>query len=180
MSGLDVCCIFIDNKAAWYSLYFARVPPHHPIVYQSDDIEKKVIANALVGSCFLSVLSGASSLSKPLSYYNELIGQEHGWKVFADSNTDWGQDVDVVQQYVKEKQITNATLRVLTMQDLKYYGIALPRTGNTCSAGMHIASAYQVYITGATWLANYTPVKQLGTSVFVFNVSESSCKEQRD
>ncbi len=141
-------------------------------------LKNRVLHTLLWVLVFLSVLNGVSSLPKPLAYYNEFIGSENGWKVFADSNTDWGQDVDVVKQYVRETNGTNTTLRVLTVQDLKYYGIGLPRTGNTCSAGMHIASAYQVYINGATWLANYTPMKQLGTSVFVFNITEDMCAQK--
>ena len=40
-----------------------------------------------------------------LSYYNEFVGTENGWRYVTDSNYDWGQDLKRLTQYVESEGI---------------------------------------------------------------------------
>ncbi|MBI4017070.1 MAG: glycosyltransferase family 39 protein [Candidatus Aenigmarchaeota archaeon] len=122
----------------------------------------------------LNVLSGVSSLPKPLSYYNEIIGAENGWKVFADSNTDWGFDFDELLKYLAEKNMTTASMKILTTQDFAFYNILARSVPIVCERGIHLASVHAVYLNGAQWLSSYSPTEQIGTSIFAYNISSCS------
>ncbi len=125
------------------------------------------------GILFLVLLGAASTVAsfpKPVSYYNEFVGRENGWKVFADSNTDWGQDVDSLIKYLQQNSMTTS-VSVLTTQDFSFYNLTTTPVPPACDSGMHIASPHIIWLGSARWLSAYAPVKQIGTSIFVYNIT---------
>ncbi|MBI4059468.1 glycosyltransferase family 39 protein [Candidatus Giovannonibacteria bacterium] len=58
-----------------------------------------------------------------LSYYNELVGIENGWRYIVDSNYDWGQDLKRLKNALEEKNIPGAGEKIY----LDYFGGGSPR-----------------------------------------------------
>ncbi len=55
-----------------------------------------------------------------LAYFNELVGPANGYKVLADSNLDWGQDLPALARYLNGRPVY---LSYFGMADPAYYGI---------------------------------------------------------
>lgn len=55
-----------------------------------------------------------------LAYFNELVGPSNGYKVLADSNLDWGQDLPDLAKYLDGRSVH---LSYFGMADPAYYGI---------------------------------------------------------
>jgi len=62
-----------------------------------------------------------------LVYFNELVGPQNGYKVLADSNLDWGQDLPDLATYLHGRQVY---LSYFGQADPAYYGIrSIPLPG---------------------------------------------------
>jgi 4-amino-4-deoxy-L-arabinose transferase-like glycosyltransferase len=131
-----------------------------------------VLCTAILFFTLYHTAAGVSALPNPLGYYNEFIQPENGWKAFADSNTDWGQDINELITYLHNN--TADTLSVLTTQDLTFYNITIPPTPTTCTPSKHIISVYQLFIGNAQWLQKYTFTDRIGTSIFVYDITQCS------
>jgi 4-amino-4-deoxy-L-arabinose transferase-like glycosyltransferase len=55
-----------------------------------------------------------------LAYFNEFVGPENGYKVLADSNLDWGQDLPALARYLDGRPVY---LSYFGQADPAYYGI---------------------------------------------------------
>ena len=92
----------------------------------------------------LLVLQCGSSMSVGphyLAYLNRLSGgPENGWRLLADSNVDWGQDLPALRDYLDE----HPHLRVA----MKYFGTALPQAyGVNADDIDHLQAAPESYST---------------------------------
>jgi len=69
----------------------------------------------------------ASSLSihpHYLAYFNEVVGgPRNGYKILADANIDWGQDLKLLKAYMDERGIGTIKLAYFGSADASYYGI---------------------------------------------------------
>lgn len=60
-----------------------------------------------------------------LAYFNEIAGgPANGWRVLADSNLDWGQDLKRLAAWMRANAVSRAKLSYFGSADPSYYGIA--------------------------------------------------------
>lgn len=118
-----------------------------------------------------------------LSYINELGGgPANGYKHFVDSNIDWGQDLFYLRDYVTENNITNLKLKYygfpLTVGYPlpAYYGINYEELGCGHTEGIIAISITPLMSNQECygWLLNETPIKRIGYSIMVYNITSSS------
>lgn len=121
-----------------------------------------------------------------LSYFNEAIGMENGYKYVTDSNYDWGQDMKRVKAFVDANNIQ--TIRV------DYFGGAEPNYylgdvykswygGLKPEAGWYALSSFfiqeDIYKDIAPgmpsyrdWLWKFQPVTRAGESIFIYHLTK--------
>ena len=117
-----------------------------------------------------------------LAYYNEYIGRpQNGWKYLVDSNTDWGQDLKRLAQFVKDKKIDHIRVDYFGGGNAAYYlgdkaeiwGYDKGRAKGwfAISASAIQWNSQNEYDMSYKWLTdNYEPVEQIGYSILVFHV----------
>ena len=123
-----------------------------------------------------------------LAYFNELVGPQNGYKVLADSNLDWGQDLPALAQYLDGRPVY---FSYFGQADPHYYGINStplpgwpPPTGVADYApadpapGLYAISASN--FVGAqldqpntyAYFRELTPLAVVNYSIFVYEVPE--------
>jgi len=144
----------------------------------------------------LSVWAGAAVLSvQPyqLAYFNELVGgPKNGWRWLADSNLDWGQDLKTLAQELHRMGDPPVYLSYFGTADPAAYGIRfvpLAMASNVERAGdpvdpakngrvlfavsaTHLQSVYYADKTVYDWLKARQPLKVLGYSLFLYDLTE--------
>ena len=138
------------------------------------------VAAALLVS--IQIASALSSAPQYLSYFIPLIGPERGWRLLADSNIDWGQDLIRLRE----------TLRAMPSQRVlfKYFGTASPEAYGIVSkpwwpgSGQSVADydllAVSVTYLHGLWLEDdpfralraIQPVARAGHSIFVYDLHD--------
>jgi len=114
-------------------------------------------------------VSSISNFPEYISYYNEIIGSENGWKYFTDTNTDWGQDFDKLAQYVKCRPDTK--IAYLGTNDIKFYGLGDKIAQEKCAQEMLAISASKTNYKEFSWLKNYEPQDKIGKSILLYNIT---------
>jgi len=132
-----------------------------------------------------------------LTYFNELVGGTRGgYKVLADSNIDWGQDLPAVREYMTRENIPSIKLSYFGSARPEFYGItyeplpSFPRhfgvTPGLLKALEHPApGVYVISVTNLqgvlfpvhsvySWFRQYEPDAVIGNSMFVYRVSSQS------
>ena len=126
---------------------------------------------------WLAVSSTAISPSY-LAYYNELVGPKNGYKYLVDSNTDWGQDLKRLAQFVEQGNIGKIRVDYFGGGNPAYYlgdkfiewGADKGPAPGWLAVGVSPLKWNQEKY---NWLNNYQPVAQIGYSTFVYNLSVS-------
>lgn len=140
---------------------------------------KPVILAGLAAWQIISVVSVYPSF---LAYFNESIGgPSQGYKYAVDSNLDWGQDLKRLTKWVEENNISEISVDYFGGADISYYlkeklapwqghgylavsatflqgGRGRPADGFNSPTGYY------------NWLNSYTPVAQIGNSIFVYKI----------
>lgn len=138
---------------------------------------------------FWMVVSTAITFPFYLSYYNEFIGIENGWRYIVDSNYDWGQDLKRLRDLVEAEHISKIYL--------DYFGGGSPRyylgekfepwqssRGSPPSGSYFAISA--TFLQGArgrpasgfvikpedtySWLEGLEPLRRAGLSIFIYKI----------
>ncbi|MBI4132916.1 MAG: glycosyltransferase family 39 protein [Candidatus Sungbacteria bacterium] len=127
-----------------------------------------------------------------LPYYNELGGgTEQGYRIAADSNYDWGQDLKRLRDFVEENNIANIALDYFGGGSPRYYfGDAFepwqsskgypPGGGWFAVSATFQMGAYGTPIQGFIrrpedsyeWLKPFRPVARGGKSIFIYRLPE--------
>lgn len=125
-----------------------------------------------------------------LAYFNESIGgPNNGYRYLVDSNLDWGQDLKGLKAVMDRRGIDQIYLSYFGLDDPRRYGIRytwlpsyelpnpnpqatvnIPR--GSCLA-ISVTNLQGVYMTPPTmfrWLDRYTPIEQVGHSIFVYRL----------
>jgi len=111
-----------------------------------------------------------------MTYFNELAGgAKNGWKILADSNMDWGQDMKRLAAWVKEENIQEPIKMGYFWSgysEPKYYGINYIqlKANDPSQKGYIVVGASTLYKPEFAWLKNYKPIKIIGNSVFVYKI----------
>jgi hypothetical protein len=133
-----------------------------------------------------------------LAYFNEMAGgPDNGYKLLADSNLDWGQDIKRLKAWLDKDHVDEAYLVVFTGSVPERYGIqALPMPGPYEPPDAHgfrrFAPAPGVYVISASawqglrlgnpdtldWFRRQKPVARIGHSLFIYNVLPTPATEK--
>jgi len=127
-----------------------------------------------------------------LSYYNEFVGTENGWRYITDSNYDWGQDLLRLRDYVNENDIDRIAVAYFGAGNPQYYmpGVAdnwWSAKGNPLESDIEWLAVSVNQIQGAVnpnvgtfhrppedefqWLQNpHDPHAVAGTSIFIYKL----------
>ncbi len=138
----------------------------------------------------LFIVHSISTLSiapRFLAYFNELVGPRNGYKVLADSNLDWGQDLPALARYLNGR---NVNLSYFGQADPHYYGInytALPGwppppqtnfAPADPTSGLYAISASnlvgtQLYDPNTfAYFRNLTPLTVINYTIFVYEIPD--------
>lgn len=123
-----------------------------------------------------------------IAYYNELIGgPKNGYKYLVDSNTDWGQDLKRLAAFVDKNNIEEIKLDYFGGADPKYYlgdkfivwgfdkgpttgWVAISASALQWNRGIPEDKKIKPAELNYHWLDKYTPVAQIGYSIFVYKI----------
>ena len=110
-----------------------------------------------------------------LAYFNELIGgPKNGYKYLRDSNIDWGQDLKMLGELVKNKGYKEVTLSYPWPADPRYYKIPFRLAG----PGEFLKPAPTIYaisvhgLDAFSWTKQEQPTYRVGYSIFVYDLRE--------
>lgn len=154
----------------------------------------------LAGAVFALWLVAEATLIYPyhLAYFNEIVGgPANGYKVLADSNLDWGQDIKRLKLWLDEHHIGEVSLAVFTGSVPERYGIQTiklpgPYEPPDAHGFQRFAPAPGVYVIGASswqglrldnpdtydWFRRQKPAARIGYSLFVYQVPEAPAAEK--
>lgn len=128
------------------------------------------------------IISAARSFPEDLSYFNEFVGN-HAERFAADSDIDWGQDVDRMTTSLKRLGANDVGISVRTgMMNLKEFD--LPRWHDlsvNSGADRWVAISVHHLKLGTRqppynqhkWLEQYTPVERVGKSIMIYDILTS-------
>lgn len=130
-----------------------------------------------------------------ISYYNEVAGgPKNGYKYVTDSNTDWGQDLKNLRNWVNDYNTKNAASPINKIRIdyfggsnpgyyfadkyIPWHGELAPESGwYAISATFLQESTYKQKNPGDLsyeWLANYAPTARIGDSIFVYYIPQTA------
>ncbi|MEK7327297.1 MAG: hypothetical protein AAB217_18790, partial [Chloroflexota bacterium] len=123
-----------------------------------------------------------------LAYFNEFVGPQNGYKVLADSNLDWGQDLPALSHYLDGRPVN---LSYFGQADPAYYGInatrlpgwpppkvepdfspADPAPGLYAISASNFVGAQLDQPNTFAYFRNLTPLAVINYSIFVYEVPE--------
>jgi hypothetical protein len=110
-----------------------------------------------------------------LQFCSEAIGgAKNGYKYFADSNYDWGQDANRLKQFLQERGIDRIYLDYFgTQYNIEYLKIANTRVNaeqaKQIKRGWLVVSASQLMRPEWSWLReSHQPVARVAHTLFVY------------
>lgn len=149
------------------------------IIKKSDSV--KYFALLATGAIFASVLYAYPFY---IPYFNFLAGgSENGYKIVADSNVDWGQDLKRLAGFVRAQNISKIELsyfsgwsdpnyylgdKFIWMTDEKYKNKEDFIKNNSSDGWLAISVQFLQTNPNFAWLKNETPVAKIGYSIFVY------------
>lgn len=121
-----------------------------------------------------------------LSYFNELIGTDDGYRFVVDSNYDWGQDLKRLARFVKDRDIASIKIYYFGGSAVEYYlgdryEFWDPARGPT-KGWIAVSATLLQGGRGAPapnfreptgyfrWLDRYEPVARAGKSIFIYYI----------
>jgi 4-amino-4-deoxy-L-arabinose transferase-like glycosyltransferase len=136
-----------------------------------------------------------------LAYFNAIVGgRAQGWRYAADSNIDWGQDMQALGDYMAARQIPSVYLSWHGMGLPAAYGVsAIPLTARTAALGdepwpafypdwpapgvyvLSVTQLHGVYLPDPTyfrWFQQRPPDDKVGSSLFVYQVPAEGAPAQ--
>lgn len=156
-------------------------------IYQlyAQAIKKYVLVGALLLWITISVIS---TFPHFLSYYNFLGGETpDGWRIAADSNYDWGQDLKRLAEYVEENNIKKISVDYFGGGNPRYYlgntfepwwsargpafgWFAVSATSRQGAFGTPVKGWVTSPEDSYEWLKPYEPVARAGQSIFIYKL----------
>jgi len=119
-----------------------------------------------------------------VAYFNELIGgPSRGHHYLLDSNIDVGQDLKSLAAYLHSHNIDKIKLSYFGNDSCDYRGIKCEELGCTPQSGILAVSVNNLVGLSAAqakcfvWLRSFRPIKEIGHSIFVYDIPESALVE---
>jgi hypothetical protein len=112
-----------------------------------------------------------------LAYFNEFAGgPDNGYKYLIDSNIDWGQDFEGLQEYIKKHNLQNITIGYFGREQPELRGIEYKQlkcypTNGIIAVSVNILQGLTKEFAQCTaWLRKYKPIDKIGYSIFIYNI----------
>jgi 4-amino-4-deoxy-L-arabinose transferase-like glycosyltransferase len=125
-----------------------------------------------------------------LAYFNESVGgPSNGYRYLVDSNLDWGQDLKGLKAFMDSKGIDRIYLSYFGLDAPDRYGIRynwlpsyelrnpnpqatvnIPRGSYLAISVTNLQGIYMMPTTMFRWLDRYTPVADIGHSIFIYHL----------
>ncbi len=139
--------------------------------------------------CLWMVISVLTAFPYFLSYYNEFIGTENGYRYIVDSNYDWGQDLKRLRDIVEQERIEKIYLDYFGGSSPRYYlgerfepwwsAKGPPPSGSVFAVSAStLMGAWGTYDSELAqkpedrydWLRGMEPTRRAGTSIFIYRM----------
>jgi len=123
-----------------------------------------------------------------LSFFNDFVsGPENGPNILLDSNIDWGQDMNRLEQWIEKNDLRNTAVyySVFTTEPLGYRDIQIAAVPCTPHPGIFVLSVNNLYDLAQNregcfdWLRAREPTEKIGYSIFIYNITDSDLEEQK-
>lgn len=132
--------------------------------------------------------SMAGSMPDSLAYFNDLVGgPSNGWKLLADSNIDWGQDLPALTAVLRERGAPPTAIAYFGHAYFPDYGVLadpLPRLPRPASeyrllavSATHLQGVYSEGQDPFRPFRTARPVARAGFSIFVFDLDEPGLRD---
>ncbi|MCL5795513.1 MAG: glycosyltransferase family 39 protein [Patescibacteria group bacterium] len=110
-----------------------------------------------------------------LAYFNELIGPQNATKVLADSNIDWGQDLERLKEWMVQNNVKKPIKLCYfwTSEDgPSYYGIDWQKleADNPNQKGIIAIGVSALQDPQYNWLKKYQPIARVGYSINIYKI----------
>lgn len=179
---------FMVNKI---NIGHRHIMPIYPFIFvflgRTILIEKKWMKQILLTAIVWILLINIFTFPHHLSYFNEL-SLNQGHKILLDSNIDFGQDLKILKNKIKDEQIylaywgkDNPDYRNINYEELN----CTPVSGKIA-----ISVNYRIGINKEndicfSWLDDYEPIDKAGKSIWIYDIKEidenefysNKCKE---
>ncbi len=127
-----------------------------------------------------------------LAYFNELTGgSEQGFRYLGDSNLDWGQDLNLLADYMNEIDDVDIYVSYFGPSDLSYYNLpsqtlfttegepvafapANPAPGMYGISASHLQGMVLAEPDMFDWFRRQEPVIHLGHSIFIYDIPQAT------
>ena len=134
------------------------------------DLLKYAVLAVLI---ILQIVSLASVLPYPISYFNELAGgPDNGYNILRDSNLDWGQGLKALKVYMEKNGTGKIKLFYFGTADPGYYNIPYEKMSesdfNYPARGVYAISAQ--YLDAVAWTKRYAPAAKIAHSIFIYEI----------
>lgn len=155
--------------------------------------ERRLLTGLLLWQVAACVISAPGHLA----YFNESAGGlNRARKVLLDSNLDWGQDLGRLKAYMARNNIGEIRLGYYGCVDPKLYRISYSLPPFEPEPGLYAISANylgglppvltymessQLYAAPGywSWFEDHQPVDRVGSSIFIFKISEQDVREKK-
>ncbi|MDB5342948.1 MAG: family glycosyltransferase, 4-amino-4-deoxy-L-arabinose transferase [Schlesneria sp.] len=186
LAPIIVFTLFISSQRG-FNRHLRYLLPVFPFVFIFTSRVAQCIAKrewiliVLSGGCTIWALF-SSMLVYPhsLSYFNEWVGgPRNGHNHLLSSNTDWGQDLLYLRDWVQaHPEASPLHLKWHTrVIDPQIVGLDVPEVPGRPTPGWHIISVNSLRGRGGkyAYLLRVEPVATIGFSLFVYHISEEDC-----
>ena len=152
-------------------------------------------AQLLIGIALIfTIVSSLRVAPHRLAYFNEIIGgPNQGYRYLADSNLDWGQDLNGVKAYMDKEKLPIIYFSYFGSAPPSYYGIRYQYVPGTwplewpppadkvpaasqrkilAISANNLQDVFTSYNPLFQWLRQRTPVIKVGYSIFLYDLSD--------
>ena len=138
---------------------------------------------------FWMIISTSITFPFYLSYYNEFVGIENGWRYIVDSNYDWGQDLKRLSDLAEKENINKIYLDYFGGGSPRYYLGERFEPWNSAKGPPPSGSYFALsatFLQGArgkpasgfvirpedtySWLRGLEPLRRAGLSIFIYKI----------
>jgi len=155
-----------------------------------NQIKKPALKKASMSFIYLclALYAGSSLINYPyyISYFNEIVGIDNGYKYVVDSNYDWGQDFNRLVEWVEENNIDKIKIDYFGGADVNYYlgdkAVWFDSSSGIQKGYIAVSTTYLQAGTGEPlpgldcnngfyrWLEDYEPIARAGKSILIYHI----------
>ncbi len=178
-----ILMVFLLNTFSHINIGVRHVLPVFPFIIFLCAKSIKYIDNRYIYViAILYALSSIMAAPHYMSFFNEVVGSENGYKYSADSNIDWGQDIKAAFIWLNESQIRSVSHRVQGEMSANYYaniyGINATQMNCTPVTGVvmiSVAHYHDMHNIGGNydcfdWVKGHELIKRIGNSIFIYRI----------